>query len=172
MMNTAKTVEAILNKEDKAVDHIIRQNVALNDKVNELQDTIKDTNNEKEELEHELDGITKSKNILQGYTKNFHEMNKNERELRELYSKSYMTFKRMYNIILINALMFYPMLYSIPNTIYRHAYLTLYIGLLMMLVYKVNQYDTNKLQRIKQLNENLQTLYKATDMVSDLMDSL
>ena len=82
-MNTAKTVEAILNKEDKAVDHIISQNKTLALKINELTDRMKEIEDEKSEIEHDLDSVTKSKNILQGYSKNFHEMNKKERALKK-----------------------------------------------------------------------------------------
>ena len=171
-MNTAKTVEAILNKEDKAVDHIINQNKVLQTKVNELTSALKDMEGEKDEIEHELDSVTKSKNILQGYSKNFHEMNKKERALNKEYEDLYKVFMFIYYILMSNAVMFYSMLVSIDNEIYKYGFLTVYVGVLIMSTYKINVYRSHKLKNIQKIKNELGELYKATDLVNDLMDNL
>ena len=171
-MNTAKTVEAILNKEDKAVDHIINQNKVFQAKVNELTSALKEMDGEKDEIEHELDSVTKSKNILQGYSKNFHEMNKKERALKEEHESLYKVFMYVYHILIINAVLFYSMLVFIENEMYKHGFLTIYVGAMIMSTYKINMYRSKRLETIQKIKNELAELYKATDLVNDLMDNL
>lgn len=171
-MNTAKTVEAILNKEDKAVDHIISQNKTLALKINELTDRMKEIEDEKSEIEHDLDSVTKSKNILQGYSKNFHEMNKKERALKKEHENLYKVYMYVYYIVFTNAIMFYSMLVSIDNEMYRYIFVAIYLGILVLFTCKLNTYRSNKLEHIKKINQELAEVYKATDLVNDLMDNL
>ena len=133
---------------------------------------MKEIEDEKSEIEHDLDSVTKSKNILQGYSKNFHEMNKKERALKKEHENLYKVYMYVYYIVFTNAIMFYSMLVSIDNEMYRYIFVAIYLGILVLFTCKLNTYRSNKLEHIKKINQELAEVYKATDLVNDLMDNL
>ena len=171
-MNTAKTVEAILNKEDKAVDHIIKQNVILQSKIADLEEQMKEHHMDKENIEQELDSVTKSKNILMGYSKNFNEMNCIERELQQYNYKLYKMYYHMYYLIVFNSLLFYPMLFSIENEVHKSIFVSIFMTVLFLIMYYVNRRCELIHNKTNAIRKKLDEIYKATDMVSDLLDSL
>jgi hypothetical protein len=171
-MNTAKTVEAILNKEDRAVNHIIDQNVALQKTIDDMKNELVETNNEKNDLEQENDGLTKSKNILQGYMKNMHEMNKIERKLKRNYNTLYSNFKRYFYIEVLNTLMFYILMLNVPNQLFQIASYIMYASILVGFTFHVSKQKNTVISDNSKLIKELSILVKATDMVNDLLDSL
>lgn len=172
-MSTAKTVEAILNKEDKAVDHILLQNRALVVKIDELKDSLNTVTNEKNEMEEENDSITKSKNILQGYMKNFHEMNKLEKKLKNNFETSYKNYRNMYYVLMMHALMFYMLIINVHNPIMQFLSYNTFVAIIIGLTFYYHKHVHSVIEKDnKNINEELAKLYKATDMINDLMDSL
>nr|QOI90506.1 hypothetical protein HWQ62_00371 [Pyramimonas orientalis virus] len=171
-MNTAKTVEAILNKEDKAVDHIIKQNKLLQNNLDRLKLEITEINNEKSDLEDEVDGITKSKNTLQGYMKNIHEMNKIERKLKRNYSTMYTNFRRLFYTIVINSLMFYMLVMNVHNVLIQFVSYISYATITLSFTYYIFKNEQSTLRENANLIKELAVIVKATDMVNDLLDSL
>lgn len=172
-MSTAKTVEAILNKEDKAVDHILNQNRALVVKIDELKDSLNDVTNEKNEMEEENDSITKSKNILQGYMKNFHEMNKLEKKLKNNFETSYKNYRNMYYVLMMHALMFYMLIINVYNPIMQFLSYNTFVAIIIGSTFYYHKHVHSVIEKDnKNINEELAKLYKATDMINDLMDSL
>jgi hypothetical protein len=172
-MNTAKTVEAILNKEDKAVDHILLQNRVMAVKIEELKDSLNAVTNEKNEMEEENDSITKSKNILQGYMKNFHEMNKLEKRLKENHETSYKNYRNMYYVLMIHSLMFYLMIINVNNPMIQFLCFNTFAGVIIGLTFYYHKHVHRVIeQNNKTIMEELAKIHKATDMVTDLMDSL
>ena len=171
MNTTAKTVEAILNKEDKAVQHIIAQNDSLHMRIDQLQKEIAEITTEKEELEHDVDSLTKSKTVLQGYVKNFHELNKLEISLKKNCYSMYSNFYRMYYTQVVMSLIFYVMLFYTNTMMTVIPYACFVIG--NVLVAKHNyKYEKNYSVKNKKMIEDLNKIHKANDMVNDLLDSL
>lgn len=171
-MATAKTVEAILNKEDKAVDHILLQNKALSVKIDELKQELRDVIKEKEDMEEENDSITKSKNILQGYMKNFHEMNKLEIQLKQSYLSSFKHYRRIYYILVCNTIMFYMMVLNIDNPFMQFVTYNTFVAAVIGFSYHNRKNEVMITQKNQTLMDELNKLHKATDMVTDLMDNL
>lgn len=171
MNSTAKTVEAILNKEDKAVLHIIAQNDSLQKKIESLQRDMSDLSAEKEEFEHDVDSLTKSKNILQGYVKNFHELNKLEKNLNMNNYTMYSNFYRMYYTQVVVSMIFYVMLFYTNTNMVIIPYLAFVIG---NIVIAKHHYEFNQKYTLKNklLCEDIKKLHKANDMVNDLLDNL
>lgn len=171
MNTTAKTVEAILNKEDKAVQHIIAQNDSLHMRIDQLQKEIAEMTAEKEDLEHDVDSLTKSKNVLQGYVKNFHELNKLERSLKNNCHSMYSNFYRMYYTQVVVSLVFYVMLFYTNTMMTIIPYVCFVIG--NIIVAKHNyKYEKSYSIKNKIMVEDLNKIHKANDMVNDLLDSL
>lgn len=171
-MNTAKTVEAILNKDDKAVNHIIEQNTRLQKTIDEMKEELSEVKSEKQELEDENDGLNKSKTILQGYMKNIYELNKIEKQLKKNNETMYYNYKRMFYTLFINSIMFYILLMNVNNPMMQMAS---YIGYATIIItYAFYNYKNEQKMTAKnnQLIKNLNVLIKATDMVNDLFDSL
>ena len=171
-MNTAQTVKAILNKEDKAVDHILLQNRAYATKIDELKDELRTIRAEKDEMEDENDSITKSKNILQGYMKNIHEMNKVEKILKKNYQQFYNNYFYMYYILMFHTIMFYMLALNIEKPIMQFVAYVTFVSTLIGVSYYHRKFENITKQENITLIEELKKLHKATDMVSDLLDSL
>lgn len=171
-MNTAQTVQAILNKDDKTVDHILLQNKAFSVKIDELKEELRTVQAEKDEMEEENDSITKSKNILQGYMKNIHEMNKVEKKLKANYKQFYNNYFYMYYILMFHTIMFYMLALNIEKPIMQFASYVTFVSTLIGVSYYHNKFETITKKENNALMEELNKLHKATDMVSDLLDSL
>ena len=171
-MNTAQTVKAILNKDDKAVDHILLQNKAFSVKIDELKDELRTVRAEKDEMEEENDSITKSKNILQGYMKNIHEMNKVEKKLKTNYHTLYKNYFYMYYILVFHTIMFYMLALNIEKPMIQFASYVTLVSTLIGVSHHHHKFETITKKENSALIEELNHLHKATDMVSDLLDSL
>lgn len=172
-MSTAKTVEAILNKEDKAINHILEQNRAMAMIIDELKDALNKMTNEKNEMEEENDSITKSKNIIQGYSKNFHEINKLEKKLKVNCEACYKNYRCMYYVLLLHTLMFYILIINIDNVLMQYLCYNSFVGIVVGATFYYHKNVNTVIEKeIKSMKEELSKLYKATDMINDLMDSL
>lgn len=169
---TAKTVEAILNKEDRAVDHILTQNRMLSAKIDILKESLNNVTVERNEMDEEIDSITKSKNILQSYMKNFHEMNKIETKLRNLYESEYKRYRTLYYTLIVNTLLFYMMVLFIHNPIMQLLSYTVFCSIIVSVTFHNYKSWIIKNKHINIFNEDLIMLKKNTDLVNDLMDSL
>lgn len=64
----------ILTKDNKAVEYIIFQNNTILSELIDKNTKIKDIENERENLEEEVDSLTRSRTCLQGLTKNYYEL--------------------------------------------------------------------------------------------------
>jgi uncharacterized membrane protein (DUF106 family) len=168
---TAKAVEAILKKDDKVIAHILHQNKELTTNIDKLKDELRVVENQKEELENECDSITKSKNIIQGYMKNIYEMNKLEKKLKKNYEISCKQYRIMYYIILLHVCMFNILIFN-ANHIDFVKYTTFVIVIILYTLYYHKNYQVVIQNDNRMIIEKLASIYKATDMVNDLMDSL
>ena len=171
-MNTAQTVKAILNRDDKTIEHILLQNKTYAIKIDELKDELRTVQAEKNEMEEENDSITKSKNILQGYMKNIHEMNKVEKKLKANYQQLYNNYFYMFYILMFHTIMFYMLVLNIKEVVIQFVSYTTLVSTLTGVSYYHNKSETIILKENYALMEELNKLHKATDMVSDLLDSL
>jgi DNA repair exonuclease SbcCD ATPase subunit len=171
-MNISKTVEAILNKDEKAVDHIIDQNKRFQTNIDELLDELLEVKTEKKELEEENDSLNKSKTILQGYMKNVYEMNKIEKQLKKNYITISTNFKKMFYAELVNYLIFYIILFYVCNPVIKFTAFFGYVSIVITFAFYNFKNEKKLNARNNKMKQELIVLAKATDLVNDLFDSL
>ncbi len=171
-MSTAKTVEAILNKEDKAIEHIIQQNKDLFQELSNLKNEMKEMNDEKEEIERDNDSLNKSRTIMQGYLKNIYEMNKIENKLKKINHTMFRDLFIIYYITIFFSIMFNVLILNIEK--HSIQYLSYFVFTVILIVKGISfyKYKKNNDKAICKLNEELLKTQKATDLVNDLFDNM
>jgi hypothetical protein len=170
-MSTAKAVEAILNKEDKAVDQIIKQNKYLFETIGVLRNELSAMEKEKDELEQDVESLSKSKTVLQGYMKNIYELNQIERELKQIHQCTLTRFRYFFYVTLLTCILFYLMLINLHNHMQYMCYM-IYTSSLIASFVNTLAFERNYLLNVKVLNEQLTKAQKATDLVNDLFDNI
>ena len=171
-MSTAKTVEAILNKEDKTIEHIIQQNKDLFQELSVLKNEIKEISDEKEEIERDNDSLNKSKTIMQGYLKNMYEMNKIENKLKKINHTMFRDLLMVYYITIFISIMFNVLILNIEKHLIQYLSYLVFSGILIGKAISLYKYKTKNDKAISKLNEELLKAHKATDLVHDLFDNM
>ena len=144
---------------------IILQNDELHKQVDEMKTQVKELENEVAELEASNDSLEKTRNCLQGYVKNEHEIAKQ-------YKSLYIAQQNIENY-LVNTLMIF-MVITIMMTMIENYYINtlILIGDITFLYgYTYKQYGMEML-KIKDIKKELKETEKANSYIDDLIDNM
>lgn len=167
MFNMEKLTKHLSNYENKPMEYIMFQNNELLGLNKELNRKIAELSNENEELEHEVDSITKARLNLQGHVKNFHELSKYEKEIADNYLKGVVQFA--YNYLLCFSIQMFVLIvtlniqdeYKITFACTTYSVYSVYKFISIRKIYKdylVNTSIKRKIDKINQANDHIQEL--------------
>jgi hypothetical protein len=157
---------------DKIVDHIISQHDSLQTTVEKLKNELATAIQERDCLEDEVDGLTKSKNMIQMYMKNYHEMHKIEVSIRNNHEKINDNIIPYYYNILFGTIMFYCLVFHVTNTVNQIMAYILFISTIIGTTIHMRKYNILITNKNNILYEELKKLKKSVDIVHDMLDNL
>ena len=165
----------VLSQDDKSASYIIFQNNELHTKLETLKNEYKELENEKWELDSDVDGLTKTRTCLQGYFKNEHIISTNWKNIALNYKFTLNNYKKQWNIYyLINVLMM-CLITIIYNREIRISIMCIHASVYVYLNYKKNKDLSNEWccnnVNIAAYEEN-SNLDKANSYIEELIDNM
>lgn len=172
MSSTSETVKAILNKEDKAVEHVLNQNKHLFEQIGVLRNELELAKKANEELEIDNDSLCKSKTVMQGFLKNIHELNLIENKLKKINQTMFRDIFLSYYVTICVNLVYNLLVLQIENRLRQNmAYITL-SAIIFVKGYCLLKYRIWQSKHISNLEDELVKAQRATDLVNELFDNL
>lgn len=156
----------VLTKDNKAVEYIIFQNNTILSELIEKNMTIKKLESEHEDLEEEVDSLTRSRTCLQGISKNYYELYEMVNKKNNMIYNGFIIFSiyaLSINIIYSVAMMsssglgkydvqfkcIVTLIIFISNIVYYYKLFSNYI---------VNENLNNAIKKLKNANKNIDEL--------------
>lgn len=160
----------ILTKDNKAVEYIIFQNNTILSELIEKNTKIKELENEREDLEEEIDSLTRSRTCLQGISKNYYELFEMESKKNKLIYNGFILFS-LY-VLSMNIIQSISMILSSVFGKYEFEFkciLTLIIFILHIIYYSTifNKYILNT-----KLNDSIKKLKSSIKNIDELIDNM
>lgn len=153
------------------IKYVIEQNQMLLLKSNSVQEKNISLSHDIEELEQEIDQLTKSKNLMQGYLKNFKELNEIEKSNRIAYENLYMYYVNMIYILTIYAITFIGTTIQSVGILTQSTIIAIFVTFIYIL-YRMKIYEKEVLTHVKELKNKIITINKNTDIIVDFIDNL
>ena len=160
----------ILTKDNKAVEYIIFQNNTILSELMEKNMKIKELENEREDLEEEIDSLTRSRTCLQGISKNYYELFEMESKKNKLIYDGFILFS-LYALSM-NIIQSISMILSSVFGKYEFEFkctFTLIIFILHIIYYSTifNKYILNT-----KLNDSIKKLKSSIKNIDELIDNM
>jgi hypothetical protein len=168
-MNTNN--DSDLNNDAKPIQYIIDQNVLLMKEKTTLNSKNISLENENSDLEIEVDQLTKSKNLMQGYLKNFKEMNDIENEMKQKYKKMHTKAIDFINLLTIFVLTFIGATFNFID-IYTKSSIIALLGVMIFILYRMKLFEDTSYKQIKILNDKMEDIKKNIDIIVEFIDNL
>lgn len=160
----------ILTKDNKAVEYIIFQNNTILSELIEKNTKIKELENEHEDLEEEIDSLTRSRTCLQGICKNYYELFEMETTKSKMIYNGFILFS-LY-VLIMNIIHSIGMISS--NILGKYDLQFKCVLTLIMFISHIIYYSTlfNKYIRNTKLNETIKKLKAANKNIDELIDNM
>jgi hypothetical protein len=171
IMNTTNETNDHINEKNHAIHYIIAQNNKLIEQNNEFNMKNKEFESSIEELEIDVDQLTKSKNLMQGYLKNFKEIDDIERKISKEYKQMYTKGVNIVNILIVFMCTFIGTTFNYVDA-YSKSTIVVLFGTLTYIIYRVKKEDDNSAKYIALLNTEISNLKNSMDILIDLIDNL
>lgn len=173
--STSDIQQNVLKKDDTSSAYIIMQNNELHTHVHNLKEELSQLKYEKEELEQEVDSLSKTRTCLQGYVKNELELTEHWKTVSMIYEKQLnLYYKRWFVCIHISTIACI-VLTLLPIVQLRNALLLIYVP---PFVY----YNMKDLMKIKHKHtkddilvenkESIEKIEKSNIYIQDLIDNI
>ena len=174
--STSDIKENVLNKKDDAsIAYIIMQNNQLHTNCDHLKEELMEIKFQKQELEEEVDSLSKTRTCLQGYVKNELELADNWKNVAKIYQRHLDSYFSAYlNAIIISTIISVT-IGLIPMYQFRLTLLTLFIP--TFLYYNMYELLTIKRKYTKddsliEFKNNIKTIEKNNIYILDLIDNI
>lgn len=160
----------ILTKDNKAVEYIIFQNNTILSELMEKNTKIKELENEREDLEEEIDSLTRSRTCLQGISKNYYELFEMESKKNKLIYNGFILFS-LYALSM-NIVQSISMILSSVFGKYEFEFKCIFT--LIMFISHIIYYSTifNKYILNIKLNDSIKKLKSAIKNIDELIDNM
>lgn len=170
-MNTINESNDHRNEMQGPIQYIIEQNSKLGDLNTELNLKNHEFESSIEELEMDVDQLTKSKNLMQGYLKNFKEMDDIEKKISKEYKQMYTKGVNIVNILMVFMCTFIGTTFNYVD-VYSKSTIVVLFGTLTYIIYRVKKEDADLAKYISLLNTEISNLKNNVDILIDLIDNL
>lgn len=160
----------ILTKDNTAVEYIIFQNNTILSELIEKNTKIKELENEREDLEEEVDSLTRSRTCLQGISKNYYELFEIESKKNKLIYNGFILF----SIYSLSMNIIYSIAMISSNILGKYDLQFKCAFTIIMFISHIIYYSTifNKYIRNTKLNETLKKLKAANKNIDELIDNM
>lgn len=170
-MNTTNEINDLRNEKNHAIHYIIAQNNKLIEQNNELNLKNKEFETSIEDLETDVDQLTKSKNIMQGYLKNFKEINDIEKKISKEYKRMYIKGINVVNILMVFMCTFVGTTFNYVDVYSKSIIVALFMSL-TYIIYRTKVENDDSAKLINLLNTEVSNIKKNLDILIDLIDNL
>ena len=160
----------ILTKDNKAVEYIIFQNNTILSELIEKNMKIKELENEREDLEEEVDSLTRSRTCLQGISKNYYELFEMESKKNKLIYNGFILF----SLYALSMNIIYSIGMISSNVLGKYDFEFKCIFTLIMFISHIIYYSTifNKYIHNTKLNASIKKLKAANKNIDELIDNM
>lgn len=169
--NTNTNNDSDLKNDTKPIQYIIDQNIILMKENTTLNCKNLSLENEMTELETDVDQLTKSKNLMQGYLKNFKEINDIENGMIQKYKKMHTKAVEFINILTIFTLTFIGATFNVLDAYTKSSIIAL-LGVMIFILYRMKLFEDASYKQIKILNDKMEDIKKNIDIIIDFIDNL
>jgi hypothetical protein len=170
-MNTNTNTDSDFKNDTKPIQYIIDQNIILMKENTTLNCKNLSLENEMTELETDVDQLTKSKNLMQGYLKNFKEINDIENGMIQKYKKMHTKAVEFINILTIFTLTFIGATFNVLDAYTKSSIIAL-LGVMIFILYRMKLFEDASYKQIKILNDKMEDIKKNIDIIIDFIDNL
>jgi hypothetical protein len=170
-MNTTNETNDHRNEMQGPIQYIIEQNSKLVEQNNQLNLKKHEIESSIEELEIDVDQLTKSKNLMQGYLKNFKEIHDIEKKISKEYKQMYTKGVNIVNILIVFMCTFIGTTFNYVDA-YSKSTIFVLFGTLTYIIHRVKKEDNDSGKYIALLNTEISNLKNNVDILIDLIDNL
>lgn len=165
----------VIPQDDKSTSYIIFQNNELHTKLETLKKEMTEVNEEKMEMETEIDSLTRSRTCLQGYVKNEFELASNWKFMASSYKDHLEKFEKAWVISGLINLLFMVLFSMIGSFSLRITAVSLYIPTTFTLT-AIHIYELHKGwstdEKNKETLESIEKINKSNAYIQDLVDNI
>lgn len=171
-MTTSKTVRAILNKEDKAVEHILNQNKYLFEQLGVVRNELEAMKKNNEELESDNDSLCKSKTVMQGFLKNIHELNTLEKKINAIYHGMCRDVFWTYYVTIFVCVLYNLLVLQVEDKTRQGVACVTVSCVLIVNAYYMMKYRLRQHEYLRKVEDDRVKTQRATDLVNELFDNI
>ena len=173
--SSSEIKEKVVPKDDVSTAYIIFQNNELHTKLENVKNDLIEVTTEKDELENEVDSLTKTRTCLQGYVKNEHIIGSNWKKIAMCYHSVLKKYNKNMNIQYLVNIIFVLLISSIINYELRISIAIIYSTSNIYVNYK-RGIELNKqwLQNVDILGyqTEIKNLDKSNSYIDELIDNM